>query len=292
MDSRKPIKPDRDSRTLTYLTIISLIALGVSIYLVKDHYEDEENSFCDMNDIISCKKIRRSAFSELLGIPVAILGVIYNVVAVLLPLRAMAVRDDLADYSDYASAIYYWAVCGGAFVVYLVLAEIWLHAICPMCTVIHILQVITLYFAYKLVSNLRTRPSFISVAWNLKVWLVGLTIVGLTTLVLVHISPAGNFPQVIEREEFARCVTEKGWRMVGVSGCSWCERQKLLFGDTFKHIIFVDCKEENCERFQLKGYPTWIQEKDGAEIKRWSGYASYEDIKIFTECDFEETIAH
>ncbi len=66
-------------------------------------------------------------------------------------------------------------------------------------------------------------------------------------------------------DEFAKCLSEKGIKMYGTNWCKYCQKQKDLFGSSFKYINFIDCDKnrEECIINEIKGYPTWrINEKN------------------------------
>jgi len=60
-------------------------------------------------------------------------------------------------------------------------------------------------------------------------------------------------------DEFAQCLTEKGIKMYGTGWCSYCQKQKDLFGSSFKYIDFVDCdrNKQECLSAGVEGYPIW-----------------------------------
>ena len=59
---------------------------------------------------------------------------------------------------------------------------------------------------------------------------------------------------------FAECLTERGFIMAGTDWCPHCQNQKAMFGESFKHIDYRDCDihKEYCIEQGVKGYPTWI----------------------------------
>ena len=61
-------------------------------------------------------------------------------------------------------------------------------------------------------------------------------------------------------DDFAKCLTEKGFVMAGTDWCSSCQNQKGLFGKSFKYINFKNCdtNKEWCSSNGIKNYPTWI----------------------------------
>jgi len=60
-------------------------------------------------------------------------------------------------------------------------------------------------------------------------------------------------------DKFAKCLTEKGIKMYGTEWCSYCQKQKNLFGSSFKYVDFVDCDKnrQECLAAGVTGYPTW-----------------------------------
>jgi hypothetical protein len=66
-----------------------------------------------------------------------------------------------------------------------------------------------------------------------------------------------------KKDDFAKCVTEKGWTMYGAVWCSHCKDQKELFGEAFQYIKYVECPDniQLCLDKGVNGYPTWIVEK-------------------------------
>ena len=121
-------------------TSLALCAAGllVSAYLTVEHLTDPGSLACPATQVVDCARVTTSAQSTLLGIPVAVLGVVYfAVLAVLcLPGRWRAADSRLT-----------WlrlGIAGGgvAFVLYLVYAELFLiNAICLWCTVVHVMTV-------------------------------------------------------------------------------------------------------------------------------------------------------
>ncbi len=81
---------------------------------------------------------------------------------------------------------------------------------------------------------------------------------------------------------FAKCLTQKGVVMYGAYWCSHCQRQKKLFGDSFKYVSYVECTKDikKCEAKKIEGYPTWIF-KNGDRIKR---EATFEELAKRTTC--------
>lgn len=276
-------------RPLLYVSLLGLLGILVSLYLVYDHLSDDDSSFCDIGSHISCSKVRRSAFSEILGVPVAFLGVLFNLVVTLGALRA--IQTDTPASQFYVSALFYWNIIGTASVFYLISAEIYLQAMCPFCTIVHVCQLLSLYFIWQVFDSTPNPPSIQETLLALKEWVIVIFFIGLIFLFVSNSSfgfneTVGQEPP-ITNESFSQCITESGWRFYGLNGCSWCEKQKLLFGKTLSKIVFVDCltNKETCQKVEIDGYPTWIRfSDDGTELDRWKGYSSVETWQLITTC--------
>ncbi len=83
-------------------------------------------------------------------------------------------------------------------------------------------------------------------------------------------------------DAFAKCLTQKGVAMYGAYWCPHCQRQKKLFGDSFKYVNYVECTKDikKCQEKKIEGYPTWIF-KNGDRIKR---EATFEELAKKTAC--------
>ncbi len=71
-------------------------------------------------------------------------------------------------------------------------------------------------------------------------------------------------------DAFANCLTEKQIKMYGLYWCTHCAEQKEMFGESFKHVTYVECgikgskdEEPVCKEAGIKNFPTW-QFPDGS----------------------------
>ena len=63
----------------TIMTAIALIAVGgiaVSSVALYEHFATSTTSFCNFSDTFNCDLVNRSAYSTVLGVPVALIGVV------------------------------------------------------------------------------------------------------------------------------------------------------------------------------------------------------------------------
>jgi glutaredoxin len=107
-------------------------------------------------------------------------------------------------------------------------------------------------------------------------WIYGLVIVA--ALIVILSIPKGSG----EYDTFAKCLTDKGFKMFGTDGCPHCKTQKGLFGNSFKKIDYVNCdfKKEECLRNRVEGYPTW---KINGENR--PGVQALEELATFSGCE-------
>ena len=115
--------------------LLALVGLAVSAYLTYEHYSASTTLACPENSAINCVKVTSSSYAELLGVPVALLGLLFylGVTALCLPVAWRAGSPWVARIRLLAAA------SGVVFVLYLVWAELFrIEAICLWCTVVHV----------------------------------------------------------------------------------------------------------------------------------------------------------
>lgn len=120
---------------------LSIAAFAVAAYLTVAHYTSAHALVCVENGAVNCTKVTTSAQSRFLGIPVAVLGMVWAAAMVVLcrPAAWHSRRDAVRLGRLGAS------VLGIASVIYLLYAElVVVRAICLWCTAMHIL-VFTLF---------------------------------------------------------------------------------------------------------------------------------------------------
>ena len=114
--------------------LLALAGLGISAYLTIEHFRGVALS-CPNSGIVNCTKVTTSPQSHVLGIPVALLGLLFYVVmaAVNLP-PAWRSPDRRLAWVRVALV-----VAGMGFVLYLLVAELFvIGAICLWCTGVHV----------------------------------------------------------------------------------------------------------------------------------------------------------
>jgi uncharacterized membrane protein len=134
---------------------LSVLGLAVSAYLTFEHYSSSATLACPDTGVISCAKVTTSSYAELMGVPVALLGMLFYVGVTLLCLPA-ARRRARSWLPTVRLAV---ATSGVAFVVYLIWVELFrIDAICLWCTVVHA-TTIALFGVLVLAAALAPPPS-------------------------------------------------------------------------------------------------------------------------------------
>jgi len=121
--------------------------LGVSIYLTIAHYTATVTLACPQSATVNCEKVTSSPESMFVGLPVAVLGVAYFTVMLLLcsPAAWRVGGPGALGRLRWLRAL---AALGGVgFVAWLVYAELFvINAICLWCTTVHVLAFILFGF--------------------------------------------------------------------------------------------------------------------------------------------------
>ena len=111
---------------------LSAAGLALSTYLTIEHFRDPGTLACPATATVNCARVTTSAQATLLGVPVAVLGVVFFV-AMVLACLPFAWRDLRLTWVRAALA-----GVGVGFVIYLVYAELFLvGSICLWCTAVH-----------------------------------------------------------------------------------------------------------------------------------------------------------
>jgi uncharacterized membrane protein len=122
------------SANISIVTIaLALAGLAVSLYLLTVHW-GWWTAVC--LGVGNCEVVNTSIYSELLGIPVALLGALTYIS--LIVLGALIWKNVLAEYARLAR--FFIAAIGVTFSAYLTYIELFvLHEICPWCVLSAIL---------------------------------------------------------------------------------------------------------------------------------------------------------
>jgi uncharacterized membrane protein len=117
---------------------LSLLALAIASYLTVTHYTDPKALACPDTGIVNCSLVTTSSWSVVLGVPLAVLGLVWAVVMIGFTVP-WAWHSD-ARWVDGARLVV--AGAGAVMVLYLVYVELFrIGAICLWCTAMHVTAV-------------------------------------------------------------------------------------------------------------------------------------------------------
>jgi vitamin-K-epoxide reductase (warfarin-sensitive) len=64
------------SRLLLVIAVLALAGVAVSSVSLAQHYGTSKTAYCDFGDSFNCDIVNRSSYSSIMGIPVALIGVL------------------------------------------------------------------------------------------------------------------------------------------------------------------------------------------------------------------------
>jgi uncharacterized membrane protein len=120
-------------------TVASVAGFGVACYLTYEHFTSSSTLACTDNGLVDCLKVTTSSYSAMAGVPVAVLGLVFFAVMLVLQLPPVWRRPEQAIRIGRLA----WAVVGLGTVLYLLYAELFaIDAICLWCTSVHVLTLV------------------------------------------------------------------------------------------------------------------------------------------------------
>jgi len=63
-------------RLLGAITLLAAAGIVISSVSLYHHYQKSETSFCNINETFNCDIVNRSVYSTVLGVPVALIGIL------------------------------------------------------------------------------------------------------------------------------------------------------------------------------------------------------------------------
>ncbi|MGI0046701.1 MAG: vitamin K epoxide reductase family protein [Nitrosotalea sp.] len=140
---------DKMNKLSLIFFVLVAVGLGVSSYLIYYHYSAKAGAegWCNINSQINCNKVLLSKYSEIFGAPLGVLGMIWFSIAWLLRYLGMASSFRIGSSfrisgSNAPFYLFVWSCIGLCTVIGLIYLEIFIiGAICPFCTICHILAV-------------------------------------------------------------------------------------------------------------------------------------------------------
>jgi uncharacterized membrane protein len=118
------------------LLVLAIAGIIVSSYLVYHHYTVVASGlnaeWCDVNTDVNCDVVAASKYSEVYGIPVAIFGLLWFVIAATFPFTGKLLGNRAGKL------LLAWSIFGLIGIGWLAYAELFLiKALCIACTLAH-----------------------------------------------------------------------------------------------------------------------------------------------------------
>jgi len=132
------------------------------------------------------------------------------------------------------------------------------------------------------VSPKKPKPKF-NLDLALKIFLIIAVLASGVKLFLMQGNSArtSGYSVTAPRDEFAKCLNDKGLIMYGSDTCPYCQSQKEMFGSSFEKINYVNCDfdKQICSQKQITAYPVW-QIND----KLFPGIETFDQLANATGC--------
>lgn len=119
--------------------------------------------------------------------------------------------------------------------------------------------------------------------------IVGIVIILAVVAILVFAMKSGPSYSKEDIDSFAKCITEKGAVMYGAFWCPHCSKVKKMFGESFRHIDYVECDPRGdneqslrCIEKEIENYATFEFNDDPST--RLIGEPTFEELAAATGC--------
>src|ERR1044071_4544343 len=145
------------------ILVLALLGLGAAFGALYVHYriikDPTYTSFCDINETVSCEAVLESPYATVKGIPVAVGGVIWS--ALILLIAALGMRRDKPDaYAASAAYIFVLATVALSAVLYLGYASFFvIGKACPLCMTMYVAVIGIFLIAGGISMTLSALPS-------------------------------------------------------------------------------------------------------------------------------------
>lgn len=254
------------------ILLIALIGFGIMAYLTYIHYA-EAQSFCDISAEVSCDVVTTSIYSEVFGIPMSILGLLYFATVALV----VGLKKQLAIYKG----LFFLTVFVIVPSLYLTLTEIvFINSFCVLCESSKVLMLAIGGMLFAIVKP----ASKDLLRMSMPVLIAGVVAAGVTYFAQTSVGTTQDHTPLVEH------MNEKGWVYYKSYTCSNCRRQEQIIGPAYTKLNAVEChpdgpngQPELCLAKDIDKTPTWLLEPDGEELMRLEGTQSIEKLKEVSE---------
>jgi len=137
-------------RICLVIAVLALAGIAVSSLALQNHYAKSASSYCDLGESFNCDIVNRSTYSVVLGLPVALIGIIGY--AMLLALSTL-----YRAKAETPAMLLIGALGGLAFALYLTYVEAFVLAVwCLLClTSLVLILSITLLSSVMVLHSIR-----------------------------------------------------------------------------------------------------------------------------------------
>lgn len=134
---------NRSRRILLVIALLAVAGVGVSSLSLAHHFAKSKGSYCDFGETFNCDMVNRSVYSVVMGVPVALIGVVGY-------LGLLALATVYRTKAETPALLLVGGLAGLAFALYLTYVEAFILAVwCILC-----LSSLTLIFAIAMLSSI------------------------------------------------------------------------------------------------------------------------------------------
>ena len=132
----------KQQKLLKFIFFLSVLGILVSGYLTYVHYSSL-NSICDINKTFQCSLVSKSQYSQILGIPVSIFGLLgYTFLSTISfsilkkgDIKSLITNNGVTNFLSPKTLLFFSIIAVG-FSAYLTYAELfWIKAFCVFCLI-------------------------------------------------------------------------------------------------------------------------------------------------------------
>lgn len=266
--------PKSENKNRIALIILSLLGIAIMGYLFSLQFSTGGGSFCNLGEGLSCDIVNKSNYAKLAGIPVSALGLLYFVAVFFVAVWRYNKKS-------------LWAVVFTTIVflgpsLYLTIIELTvIKSICVFCEASKLIMLAITLLAWSVIKkDFKAKNLWTAI-------ILGIVLALMTYWVHASATPTDEY------NEFAQCLDSKGFIMYGSMTCSYCLKQRGLFGDAFQYIKEIECDPRNpnpeverCVSKNIERTPTWMQEDEqGRELYRFeAGLQPLEKLSEVSGC--------
>lgn len=261
--------------------IFSFAGAVIMGYLLKLHYSKEESTFCNLGEGLSCDIVNKSLYSEILGVPISLLGFLYF-------LAVLGVAIFKLNQKNIKRILFISVAFLGPSLYFSYIEFFVIKNICVFCEASKVLILSVIVVSLLGLENKKYLEKLIGGAVLFAI------LFALATAFIQKVTAPGAGGKY---NEFAQCLKEKNMIMYGSITCAFCARQRALFGEAFEFVEEIECdprnpnnEAERCIKVGVERTPTWIMEDiEGNELYRFDpGVVPLERLGEVAGCELPE----